>query len=116
MFPILPLANHRRKLLIGPVAVLMSWLLPLPVLAQKSLILERVPPEVLDTATSQEQLSLIVYLTEQPGFEIAHQEQAARLPILKEIASQLEQLMLPFGVDEMVPEPTSCLRVGFKLV
>ena len=61
--------------------------------------------EVIDAAQKQEQLSLIVSLTEQPAYEISRQEKDARSLAFRNIETQLEQLMLPFGLDDVVPQP-----------
>ena len=64
----------------------------------------KVDPEVRAAAQGQEKLLLIVNLTEQPAFDISRQEKATRSAALRNIATQLEQLTLPFGLDDVVPE------------
>jgi hypothetical protein len=65
----------------------------------------RVHPEVRDVAQRQERIKVIVYLTEQPAFEISSQEKATRSLVLRGIANQLEQLTRPFGLNDVVPGP-----------
>ena len=58
-----------------------------------------------EAAQGQEQLSLIVFLTQQPAYEISRQEKDAQSQVRQGIAMQLEQLMLPFGLDDVLPQP-----------
>jgi hypothetical protein len=65
----------------------------------------KIAVEVLAVAEKQEQIRVIVTLSEQPRSEIAHQEKAVYIPQVKQWDDQIKLLIQPFEIDDVVPDP-----------
>ncbi len=75
----------------------------------------KIHPEVIDAAQKQARIQVIVYLTDQPAFEISRQEQAIHLPAVRQLSDQIQLLMQPFQVDNVVPEPVEQQRRALRV-
>ena len=65
----------------------------------------KIAVEVLAVAEKQEQIRVIVTLSEQPRSEIARQEKAVYIPQVKQWDDQIKLLMQPFEANDVVPDP-----------
>jgi hypothetical protein len=65
----------------------------------------KIAVEVLAVAEKQEQIRVIIMLSEQPRSEIAHQEKAVYIPQVKQWDDQIKLLMQPFEANDVVPDP-----------
>lgn len=59
----------------------------------------KIAVEVLAAAEKQEQIRVLIMLSQQPRSEIARQEKAVRIPQVKQWDEQIKLLMEPFEAD-----------------
>ena len=65
----------------------------------------KINPKVQQVARNQAQVKVIFFLTDQPAYAISLQEKAIREAPLRNLETQLDQLIRPFGPEDIVPEP-----------
>ena len=78
---------------------------PAPPAEAEPAFVGKIAVEVLTAAEKQEQIQVIVTLSEQPRSEIARQEKAVYIPQVKQWDDQIKLLMEPFEADDVVPDP-----------
>lgn len=66
---------------------------------------QKIDPRVVEAAQQQESIQVLVYLSRQPGPEIARQQQENIMPDMEALDSQVRQLTQPFRLDDVMPEP-----------
>jgi serine protease AprX len=103
--------SNRTRVLLSLVFLLTAMVLAMPAKAQ----VEKIDPEVQEAAKNQEQIKVIVYLTDQPSFEISQQEKAVHLPAVNQLSDQIQLLMEPFQLNNVVPAPVEQQRRALRV-